>query len=203
MPKFFASDCVISNLSRIHAGQNVFKASIDGRQTERLAMEPEVFQYLSGIGKGTKNRVWFFAPGIKKALVIAGIENAAGERQVMKSKLSHTLYNLTIRPACAGFLFWFAAWVILLIPVSLYAYNVATLSYKGPGEFIYNVINPIGIYGGIAAAIGLSFSAWHLYKKMSDLDAWQSGETTPYTKVVKPVFGSGLAAKAKAETIDR
>lgn len=197
MPKFFSSDCVISNLSRIHAGQNVFKASIDGRQTERLAMEPEVYQYLSGIGKGTKNRVWFFAPGFKKALVISGIENAVGERQVMKSKLSHKLYNLTIRPACAGFLFWLLSWVVLIIPVALYAHKVAERSWKGPGETIYNIINPIGIYGGIAAAIGLSLSAWHLYKKLANLDAWQSGETTPYTKAVKPAFGSGLAAKAK------
>jgi len=98
-------------------------ASIDGRQSERLSMEPEVYQYLTGIGKGTKNRVWFFAMGFKKAMMIAGMENAAGERQVMKEKLSQKLYTLTIRPACAGFLFWFLAWVILYIPVTIYAYQ--------------------------------------------------------------------------------
>ncbi|WP_223448502.1 hypothetical protein [Pseudomonas sp. BF-R-19] len=197
MPKFFYSDCVISDLRRIAPGRDVFMASIDGRQSERLTMEPEVYQYLTGIGKGTKNRVWFFAPGFKKVLMITGMENAAGERQVMKEKLSHKLYNLTIRPACAGFLFWFLAWVVLVIPVALYAYKKATLSYKGPGEFIYNVINPIGIYGGIALALGLSFAAWHFYKKLANLDAWQSGETTSYTKAVKPAFGSGLAASKK------
>ena len=201
MPKFFTTDCVISNLSRIEPGKDVFKETIVGRQIERLVMEPEVYQYLTGIGKDTKNRVWFFAPGFKKALIIGGIENAAGERQVIKSKLSHKLYNLTIRPACAGFLFWFASWLVLVIPVALYAYNVAEKSWKGPGATIYNIINPIGIYGGIAVAIGLSFSAWHLYKKLANLDAWQSGDTTAYTKAVKPAFGSGLAAKSRAEII--
>lgn len=57
-----------------------------------------------------------------------------------------------------------SAWLWSL-PVALYAYNVAEKSWKGPGATIYNIINPIGIYGGIAVAIGLSFSAWHLYKK--------------------------------------
>ncbi len=59
------------------------------------------------------------------------------------------------------------------------------------GATIYNIINPIGIYGGIAVAIGLSFSAWHLYKKLANLDAWQSGDTTAYTKAVKPAFRWG------------
>ena len=67
-----------------------------------------------------------------------------------------------------------SAWLWSL-PVALYAYNVAEKSWKGPGATIYNIINPIGIYGGIAVAIGLSFSAWHLYKKLANLNAWQSG----------------------------
>ena len=83
-----------------------------------------------------------------------------------------------------------------------YAYNFVEKSWKGPGATIYNIINPIGIYGDIAVAIGLSFSAWHLYKKLANLDAWQSGETTAYTKAVKPAFGTGLAAKSRAEIID-
>jgi len=70
-------------------------------------------------------------------------------------------------------------------------------SYKGPLNKVYDIINPFGVYGGIAVGIALSFTAWHFYKKLGNLDAWQSGETTPYTKAVKPAFGSGLAAKAE------
>lgn len=195
--KFFYSDSVISNLEPLSTTGTycTVSARIDGREVKKLGMSNEMFHYFTGVGKGTQNRIWFYrALG---TLFIGGIENAAGERLRAKETMGMKLYSLTIRPACAGFLVWFLSWVVLIIPVAIYVHSLAEKPWGGPGGAIYDIINPIGIYGGIAVAGWLFVFAWNLYKKLANLDTWPAGDVSVYTKAVKPAFGAGLAALKK------
>lgn len=195
--KVFYTDSVISNLEPLSTTGTycIVSARIDGREIKKLGMSNEMFHYFTGVGKGTQNRVWFYRTFGN--LFIGGIENAAGERLQVKEKTGMKLYSLFIRPACAGFLFWFLSWVVLTIPVTIYAYQVAANSWKGPFDLVESIINPIGIYGGIAVAIWLFVSFWNLYEKLDNLDPWPAGDVSVYTKAVKPAFGAGLAALKK------
>jgi hypothetical protein len=185
--EFFYADCVISDIqiesSTEH--QKIVTARIDGRELKKLSMSEEMVGYFNGVGQGTQNRIWFYKYGLHGITLIAAVENAAGERLERPSaSAGMKLFDLVMRPVAAGFLFWFAAWVLLFIPV-MGVYGV---------EDAYDIINPIGLYGGIALGLWFSYKVLELYKKLANLDAWAAGDLTRYTKAV---FGAGLAALKK------
>lgn len=195
MAKFFYADCVISNveIETQTKAQMLVTARIDGRELKKLSMSEEMVRYFNGVGKGTQNRIWFYRYGLTDITFIAAVENAAGERlERFAVSMGMKLYDLLVRPACVGFLLYFATWVVLFLPVGVY-FN----RHGGGAGDAYNIINPLGIYGGVALGIWLSYKSWDLYKKLANLDTWAAGDLTRYTKAVKAAFGSGLAALKK------
>jgi hypothetical protein len=182
MFKFFYSDCVISEVTQTGSTRNVAKAVIDGRAVDKISLSPEMYSYFTGIGKGTKNRVWFHVMNFfgKKLLSIIAVENAAGERLLEPFSLKNKIQSLTIQPACLGFLTWFAAWVVVGIP------------WLAMGGDAFN-INVTLIFASVVAGVLFWFASLVYLFKRGTLNSWMAGDLSAYTKAVKPVFGAGLA----------
>lgn len=187
MAKYFYSDCVISDVRGNVAG--VVSANIDGRQMSNIDMKPEIYRYFTGVGAGTKNRVWFSVQTIlhKKLVRIRGVENEAGERLVVKEKASTSFRDLIISPPLAGFLAWFVGIIVLFIPVAM---------VMGSDNLLLNVNVAAGTVG-VAVAVWCFFGALGFITKSANLNAWPAGDVSQYTKAVTPEFGSGLAAMKK------
>jgi len=182
--KFFYRDCVITDAFRPTGEGKVYTATIDGREIKKLIMEREVYDYLMGAGKGTTNRVWFMS--FFKILTVISIQTQAGERHYHKNTAFHKFYDLIIRPPCFGFLTWLAAWAVLIIPVALL--------YQGNGREITQLMYPLTIYIGVAGGIYCFYKILVMHAKIANTDSWAEGDITPFTKAVKPKFGSALGA---------
>ena len=201
MPRFFYKDCVVSNLQRADHKGDVFTAFIDGRKASRLIMDNRVFHYLIGPGKNTKNRIWFYDPGFKKGLVVAGVGGGAEFRNVERNMSFNTQYKLATRPIIAGILAWFAAWVLLTVPVlTLYGGNA-----RNGVHFLETTTVVIGCG---TAALFLAHALW-VVNKMKNLDRWRTGSTDSYTKELSSAPAAPLnkpkvkaAAKAATELVD-
>lgn len=180
MPKFFYMDCVISNLERFDFHSDEFSACIDGRDVERLAMDNTIYLYLIGPGKNTRNRVCFYAPGFKKALTIARISDAADPQKVMCNTSLTSLSKLVFRPLIAGLLAWFAAWILMVVPVlSWYGANAP----KG-----VDVLEVLTLQiGCVAATLLFAYSVWVALKTTRSSN-WQSGGIAPYAKAQAPAL---------------
>lgn len=196
MFKFFYSDCVLSDLQIIKNGNNQFtyvvSAKIDGRAAKRLVMDKEMYNYFTGVGAGTKNRIWFLGLsflGSKKGLILEGIENEAGERFKTRVKNSHVVHDLVVKPPCLGFLVWFMSWIILFIPVAILVHGDTRAGNE--------IISQFATWAGIAAAVWMFVVGLRVVKKTSSFDSWSAGDVSAYTTAVKPAFGSGLAALKK------
>lgn len=187
MPKYFYADCVISDVTGNQSG--LVKAKIDGREMSNIDMKPEIYRYFTGVGAGTKNRVWFSVQSIlhKKLVRIRGVENEAGERLIVKEKISTNLRDLVISPPLFGFLVWFVSFIVLIIPMAIVA---------GQRDLMFKINVVSGILG-FAAAVWYFFGAAGFIRKSAHLDAWSAGDVSKYSKTVKPEFGAGLAALKK------
>ncbi|CAI8919933.1 RDD domain-containing protein [Pseudomonas sp. IT-P253] len=191
--RHFYADCVIDNITNEKIATNgkevVVTAWIDGRELQKLRMNGEMYRYFTGIGKGTKNRIWFCTYTRKDPLMIAAVENAAGELLKTPTFSKKTkFFDFVIRSVCLGGVVWFAAWVILFIPVAF----VTSADF----DATYNFINPTGIYAGIF--VGLRDALWsrkHM-KKLERIDTWEAGDFN-HVPAVQPKFGDGLAAMKK------
>lgn len=183
MAKFFYRDCVIADAFRPAGEGNVYTATIDGREIKKLIMEREVYDYLMGAGKGAKNRVWFMS--FFKFLTVISIQTQAGERHYHKNTAPQKFYDLIIRPPCFGFLAWLAAWAVLIIPVALV--------YQGNGREITGLMYPLTIYIGVAGGVYCFYKVLMMHVKIANLDDWSEGDINPFTKALKPKFGSALA----------
>ena len=117
MPKFFYTDCVISDLKQIDFHRDEFTARINGRTAKRLAMTHDLYHHLMGADRSAKNRVWFYAPCFNKALVIAAVQPAGQEHNVLRNRSLSSPYKITFRTLLAGLLAWFATWILLAVPV--------------------------------------------------------------------------------------
>lgn len=196
MYKYFYSDCVITDIRDHHAGgDRSYSASVDGQPTERLVMEHEVYRYLTGVGKGTKNRVWFLGISFgkkRKSLEIIGMETTSGERRVLPASKFKQLYLVTVFPIGVFILSFIAAWILMLLPSVIFFRDDAAL-----------------MNSTLALVLSGAFTLWLTATqirhniKVSNLDGWPQGETSKFNKVVIPAFGSGLSAqpvkKAKEE----
>ena len=201
MPRFFYKDCVVGNLQRVDHKGDVFTALIDGRKTSKLGMDNRIFHYLIGPGKNTKNRIWFYDPGFKKGLVIAGAGSDADGRNAERNKSFNTLYKIATRPIIAGVLAWFAAWVLLAVPVlTLYGGNASS------GVDLLETATVV--IGCGTAALFFAHALW-VVSKMKSLDSWLAGSIDSYTKELpsapaappnKPKVKA--AAKAATEFVD-
>lgn len=185
MAKFFYRDCVITDAFRPTGGGNVYTATIDGREIKKLIMEREVYDYLMGAGKGATNRVWFMS--FFKFLTVISIQTQSGERHYHKNTASHKFYDLIVRPPCFGFLAWLAAWAVLIIPVALL--------YQGNGREITELMEPLTIYIGVAGGIYCFYKVLLMHAKVANPDSWTEGDINPFTKALKPKFGSALAGR--------
>lgn len=189
MPKFFYKDCVVSDLQRVDPKSDVFTALIDGRKIPRLAMDNRVFHYLIGPGKDTKSRIWFHAPGFNKGLVIAGAGGNADGSHVERNMTLNTQYRLMTRPIIAGILAWFAAWVVLIVPV-LNLYSVT----PSKGMELLGIVSVA--FGCGVGALFLGKALWVVHKT-NTLERWRAGSTDRYTEEL-PTPPSASAAKPKA-----
>ena len=178
MPRFFYKDCVASNLQRVDHKGDLFTAFLDGRKTSRLIMDNRVFHYLIGPGKNTKSRIWFYDPGFKKGLVIAGAGSDADGRNAERNKSFNTLYKIATRPIIAGVLAWFAAWVLLAVP--------ALTLYGGSTRSGVHVLETATVVIGCgAAALFFAHALW-IVNKMKSLDRWRVGSIDSYTQELPP-----------------
>ena len=201
MPRFFYKDCVVGNLQRVDHKGDVFTALIDGRKTSKLGMDNRIFHYLIGPGKNTKNRIWFYDPGFKKGLVIAAVGGDAEGRNVVRNMSFNTQYKLATRPIIAGILAWFAAWVLLAVPVlTLYGGNARS--------GVHLLETTTVVIGCGTAALFLAHALW-VVNKMKNLDRWRTGSTDSYTKELSSTPAAPLnkpkvkaAAKAETELVD-
>ena len=197
MPRFFYKDCVVGNLQRVDHKGDVFTALIDGREASRLIMDNRVFHYLIGPGKNTKSRIWFYDPGFKKGLVIAGAGSDADGRNAERNKSFNTLYKIATRPIIAGVLAWFAAWVLLAAPVlTLYGGNARS--------GVHLLETATVVIGCGAAALFFAHALW-VVNKMKSLDRWRAGSIDSHTKELPsapaaPTNKPKIKAAAKAVT---
>lgn len=190
VPKFFYTDCVITNLERFDFHIDEFTARINGRQTKRLAMTNDLYHYLMGSGHTTKTRLWFYDPGFNKALIVAAAKHFADEPKVLHNTSISNLRSFALKPLLVGLLAWFTAWALMVIPVfSWYGAN----AQKG-----VHLLETFTIQFGIAAAALLFGYALWVRIKMARLDNWQSGDVTPYTLNENPSPHPILSAKPKA-----
>lgn len=174
MPKFFYTDCTITNLQRVDSKDDVFTALINGRKCERLVMDNEIYHYLLGPGKNTKSRIWFYDPVFRRPLTIAFAGGIAGTGYIARNLSLDTTYKLATRPIIAGLLVWFATWVLLIIPVIVL--NGATSSQA------IHFIEPLAIGFGCVTAVAFLASALWVVKKTKRLDRWLPGDISRYTK---------------------
>lgn len=201
MPKFFYTDCSITNLQRVDTKDNVFTALINGRKCERLVMDSEIYHYLLGPGKNTKSRIWFYDPGFRRPLTIVFAGGIAGTGFVARNLSLDTTYKLVTRPIVAGILAWFATWILLVIPVlGLYGASAS----QG-----IDLIETLAV--GIGCATGAAFlaSALWVVKRATKFGQWLPGDIMRYTKERTPTHkpGSGQAVKPtrsspKSELVD-
>ena len=117
VPTYFYTDCVITDLKQIDLHSNEFTARINGRTAKRLAMTHDLYHHLMGADRSAKSRVWFYAPGFNKALVIAAVRPAGQEHSVLRNRAIRSPYKMLFRTLLAGLLAWFATWALLAIPV--------------------------------------------------------------------------------------
>ncbi|MDI3247707.1 MULTISPECIES: hypothetical protein [unclassified Pseudomonas] len=187
MPQYFYADCAITDIEPIAGSKAItsVSAKIDGRQVKRMVIPAEMQLCFAGLRGDVKNRVWFAALNIlgKRILMVRGVENAAGELFVQNETFAWKFYDIVIRSAFGGFLAWFAANVIGLIPAMIYSRNAVAALYEPTLQ--------IGIWSGLAMS---AWTALFIYN-LSQMKTWQAGDVSRYSTEVKPAFGSGLAAK--------
>jgi hypothetical protein len=189
VPKFFYTDCVITDLKRFDFHIDEFTANINGRQAKRLAMTNDLYHYLMDSGHTTKTRLWLYDPGFNKALIVAAAKHIANESNVQRNTSINNLRSFAIKPLLAGLLAWFAAWVLMVIPVfSWYGAN----AQKG-----VHLLETLTLQIGVAAAALLFGYALWVRIKLARLDSWQSGDITPYTQQESPSPDLIPAAKPK------
>ena len=190
MPKFFYTDCVITDLKQIDFHRDEFSARINGRTAKRLTMPHELYHLLMAADRSAKRRVWFYAPGFNKALVIAAVQPADHPHDVLRNRAISSPYKMIVRTLLAGVLAWFATWALLAVPVlSWYGAN----AQKG-----VPLLETLSLQIGAGVAF-LSFSYWLWVRvKMHRLQRWPSGDLTPYTQATVPVPDAALQVTAKA-----
>lgn len=178
MPKFFYTDCVITDLKQIDFHRDEFSARINGRTAKRLTMPHELYHLLMAADRSAKRRVWFYAPGFNKALVIAAVQPADHPHNVLRNRAFSSPYKMMFRTLLAGVLAWFATWALLAVPVmSWYGAN----AQKG-----VPLLETLSLQIGAGVAF-LSFSYWlGVRLKMHRLQRWPSGDLTPYTQATVP-----------------
>ena len=177
VPKFFYTDCVITDLKKIDFHRDEFTGRINGRTAKRLAMTHDLYHHLMGADRSAKSRVWFYAPGFNKALVIAAVRPAGQEHSVLRNRAIRSPYKMLFRTLLAGLLAWFATWALLAIPVlSWYGANAPK------GVLVLETLS-IQIGTGVAA-LYLSYLLW-VRAKINRLDSWQPGDIAPYTRALK------------------
>ena len=193
VPKFFYTDCVITDLKQIDFRRDEFSARINGRTAKRLAMSNEIYHSLFGADRSAKSRVWFYAPGFKKALVIAAVQPANQRHNVLRNRSLSSPYKMLFRTLLAGLFAWFATWALMAVPVlSWYGANAQK------GVPLLETLS-IQIAAGVAA---LCFAYWLWVRvKMNRLDKWQPGDMALYTQAIKtkaePVLPSKTATLTK------
>ena len=102
MPKFFYTDCVITDLKQIDFRRDEFSARINGRTAKRLAMSNEIYHSLFDADRSAKSRVWFYASGFKKALVIAAVQPADQQHNVLRNRSLNSPYKMLFRTLLVG-----------------------------------------------------------------------------------------------------
>ena len=192
MPKFFYTDCVITDLKQIDFRLDEFSARINGRTAKRLAMSNEIYHSLFGADRSAKSRVWFYAPGFKKALVIAAVRPANQQHNVLRNRSLNSPYKMLFRTLLVGLFAWFATWALMAVPVlSWYGAN----AQKG-APLLQTLSIQIG--AGVAA---LCFAYWLWVRaKMDKLDKWQAGDLAPYTQAIKTSAEPALPSKPATVT---
>ena len=190
MPKFFYTDCVITDLKQIDFHRDEFSARINGRTAKRLTMPHELYHLLMAADRSAKRRVWFYAPGFNKALVIAAVQPADHPHNVLRNRAISSPYKMIVRTLLAGVLAWFATWALLAVPV---------LSWYGANaQKAVPLLETFSLQIGAGVAF-LSFSYWLWVRlKMHRLQRWPSGDLTPYTQATVPIPDAALQVTAKA-----
>ena len=192
MPKFFYTDCVITDLKQIDFHRDEFTARINGRTAKRLAMTHKLYHHLMGADRSAKSRVWFYAPGFNKALVIAAVQPPGHPHNVVRNRAISSPYKMLFRTLLAGLLAWFATWALLAIPVlSWYGAN----AQKG-----VPLLETLSLQVGAGVALlSFGYSLW-VRAKMQRLERWQSADLTPFTQAITPTPEPIPQATAKAVT---
>jgi len=178
--KFFYADCVISDIHQPGFVDEIYTALINGRETKKLWLTRDFYRYLTGVGKGTTNRVWFVVLG--GLLTVIAMENSAGERLTRPNPTGHIFFDVVIRPLCLGFITWIVAWV----PVAIYSAVKTGDMFGYPGA---------SVALGALAALLLGAHALRTHTKLANPSAWEQGDLSLVTNALKPEFGSALAAK--------
>lgn len=186
MTNYFYADCTIKNISMFQDSNGYYSADIDGRRVENLRIDEKMKEYLCGIGKNTKNRIWFAASG--KSLVAISIANSAGEKYLRKDSTAQNLSSLIAQPVAIGGIMWFLTWVILFLPSSM---------FPGRAGDKLDTLNTIAIIIGLISGFLYFLKTAKVVKKLSNLDTWPEGNIADYSTVI---FGSGLAEKNKSST---
>ena len=177
VPTYFYTDCVITDLKQIDLHSNEFTARINGRTAKRLAMTHDLYHHLMGADRSAKSRVWFYAPGFNKALVIAAVRPAGQEHSVLRNRAIISPYKMLFRTLLAGLLAWFTTWTLLAIPVlSWYGANA-------PKGILALETLSIQIGAGVAGLYWI-YQLW-IRAKINRLDSWQPGDIAPYTRALK------------------
>lgn len=185
MTKYFYADCVLNDVRRTGEQEGLHTAMIDGQRIDRLLIDPVFSNYLNGVGKNTKNRVWFFSRGLKKkTLGILAMETAAGERQTLpRLTFFQRIFMVTAFPIAIGMFASMATMLVLLLP-----FAIIFSSYSGNGDE----------FGAFWLSTWAFFAIWQAGKtinkeiKLSNLDGWKSGDIASYANEVAPLSAFGL-----------
>lgn len=54
-------------------------------------------------------------------------------------------------------------------------------------------MEPLTIYIGVAGGIYCFYKVLMIHAKIANVDSWAEGDINPFTKALKPKFGSALA----------
>ena len=167
MPKFFFTDCTITNLNRINHRDDVFYAIINGHKVQNLVMDNAVYHHLINPRENNRKRLWLYKPFFKKSLTIAAAGSTSNIHKTVRNNSLTSLHRLILQLLLLSLLAWFFAWILLIVPIFfIYDTNI------GAG---WNILETLAT--GTGAAVGFLFciySRW-LFVNMARLESWQSG----------------------------
>ncbi|MFV3369574.1 hypothetical protein ACNFH5_15520 [Pseudomonas sp. NY15435] len=172
MPKFFYSDCTITNIqkkSQINLGTVEATALVNGREAKKIAISPELYDYFRGKGNNIQHRIWFITKSKKKPITVIAVKNAQGDisstptsaKNYVAAALSSLLFSAII---------WAISWPFMPIFVDRRDQDSSAL------------------WIGFIVFLFLFVRGARVISKISNFRSWPQGSIDESTTKVKQLF---------------